>query len=47
MIGEPENGIAADTPFEQLPETYLCPLCEAPKKDFIVTEKVALGLHTV
>jgi rubredoxin len=46
-IGEPENGIVAGSPFEQLPETYLCPLCEAPKKDFIAMEKAALGLHTI
>jgi len=26
-IGEPHNGIPAGTPFEDLPETYVCPIC--------------------
>jgi rubredoxin len=33
--GEPENGIVAGINFEQLPETYVCPLCENPKSDFV------------
>ena len=32
--GEPENGIAEGTDFEDLPEDYTCPLCGAPKEDF-------------
>ena len=32
--GEPENGIAAGTEFEDLPEGYTCPLCGASKEDF-------------
>lgn len=27
LRGEPHNGIPAGTPFEDLPETYLCPVC--------------------
>jgi rubredoxin len=27
LRGEPHNGIPAGTPFEDLPETYVCPLC--------------------
>ncbi|MBE6580093.1 MAG: rubredoxin [Ruminococcaceae bacterium] len=32
--GEPENGIAEGTDFEDLPEDYVCPLCGASKEDF-------------
>lgn len=46
-IGEPDNGIEAGTQFDALPETYCCPLCEAPKKDFEQKEKKLLGLQHV
>ncbi|WP_416171418.1 rubredoxin [Algoriphagus boritolerans] len=29
------QGIPAETPFENLPEDYHCPLCEAPKSSFL------------
>ena len=32
--GDPEQGIAKDTLFAQLPESWCCPLCEAPKEEF-------------
>lgn len=32
--GDPDNGIAAGTSFEQLPETWVCPECGAPKDQF-------------
>ena len=32
--GDPENGIAENTDFEDLPEEWLCPLCGASKEDF-------------
>ena len=32
--GDPENGIAAGTPFEELPEDWCCPLCGADKSQF-------------
>lgn len=32
--GEPENGYAPGTKFEDLPETYVCPLCGVGKSDF-------------
>ncbi|MBR2010924.1 MAG: rubredoxin [Clostridia bacterium] len=32
--GEPENGIAEGTEFEDLPADYVCPLCGASKEDF-------------
>lgn len=33
-VGEPDNGIAAGTSFESLPDSYVCPICEAPKSEF-------------
>jgi rubredoxin len=32
--GEPDNGIAPGTKFEDLPDTYECPVCGAGKEDF-------------
>lgn len=33
-LGDPEQGIAPGTPFEELPETYACPDCGVGKSDF-------------
>ncbi len=33
-IGDPENGIAPKTDFEDLPSDWTCPLCGASKEDF-------------
>ncbi len=32
--GDPENGVAPGTPFEELPEDWSCPLCGAYKSQF-------------
>lgn len=32
--GDPENGIAPGTAFEDLPEDWACPLCGADKESF-------------
>ena len=32
--GDPENGVAPGTPFEELPEDWSCPLCGADKSQF-------------
>ena len=32
--GDPENGIAPGTSFDELPEDYVCPLCGAGKEEF-------------
>jgi len=32
--GDPENGIEAGTSFEDLPDSWVCPLCGVPKSDF-------------
>lgn len=33
--GDPDSGIAPNTPFEELPESWTCPQCGAPKSDFV------------
>lgn len=32
--GDPESGIAPGTPFEAIPEDWVCPVCGASKSDF-------------
>ncbi len=32
--GDPENGIAPGTKFEDLPDNWECPVCGASKNDF-------------
>jgi len=34
QYGEPSQEIAPETPFEDLPDAFVCSLCEAPKTDF-------------
>ena len=34
-VGDPDNGIAAGTKFEDLPDDFACPLCGAGKDQFI------------
>ena len=34
-VGDPEHNIQPGTPFEQLPESWVCPVCGAPKNQFI------------
>lgn len=33
--GDPENNIAPGTPFEKLPDNWVCPVCSAPKSEFV------------
>ncbi len=37
-VGDPDNGIAAGTAFEDIPESWVCPLCSVGKDQFSVTE---------
>lgn len=32
--GDPENNVKLGTPFEELPENWVCPVCGAPKDVF-------------
>jgi len=34
-VGDPDNGIAAGTRFQDLPDDWVCPLCGAPKSEFV------------
>ena len=36
--GDPDNGVAAGTSFEDLPGDWVCPLCSVGKEDFEPTE---------
>lgn len=36
--GDPDNGIAPGTRFEDLPAEFICLLCGAPKEEFEVVE---------
>jgi rubredoxin len=33
--GDPDCGIEPGTPFEELPDDWVCPVCGAPKSMFI------------
>ena len=33
-VGDPDNGIAAGTAFEDLPEDWVCALCGVGKEEF-------------
>jgi rubredoxin len=37
--GDPDNGIAPGTAFEDLPEDWVCPLCGVGKEDFKPAEE--------
>jgi flavin reductase (DIM6/NTAB) family NADH-FMN oxidoreductase RutF len=37
-IGDPENGFPPGTRFEDLPDTWVCPVCGTPKEDFAKKE---------
>ena len=38
-IGDEENGILPRTDFEDLPDTWVCPLCGAAKDELETTEE--------
>ncbi|MBC2576981.1 rubredoxin [Peptostreptococcus russellii] len=37
-IGDPDNGIAPGTPFEDIPDDWECPDCGVTKEDFSVMD---------
>ena len=37
-VGDPDNGIAPGTAFEDLPEDWECPICGVGKDEFVVEE---------
>ncbi|QQY79316.1 rubredoxin [Keratinibaculum paraultunense] len=36
--GDPDNGIEPGTPFEELPDDWVCPVCGATKDQFVKEE---------
>ncbi|PMP72700.1 MAG: rubredoxin [Calditerrivibrio nitroreducens] len=34
VLGDPENDVAAGTKWEDVPESWVCPECGAPKDSF-------------
>lgn len=36
--GDPENGVAAGTAFENLPQEWVCPVCGAGQSEFTPQE---------
>ena len=43
-IGDPENGIDPGTPFDELPLSYCCSVCDSPKEDYVPVKREAVGL---
>lgn len=37
-VGDPDSGITSGTPFEDIPEDWVCPVCFAGKQDFEAVE---------
>ena len=37
--GDPAGGIKPGTPFEKIPDNWMCPLCGVTKEDFVKVEK--------
>lgn len=37
-VGDPDNGVAPGTSFEDIPEDWVCPLCGVGKDEFEPTE---------
>ena len=37
--GDPDSGIEPGTPFEEIPNDWVCPLCMVGKTDFSVLEE--------
>jgi len=33
-VGDPDNGVEAGTPFDQIPDTWVCPECGVGKEEF-------------
>lgn len=33
-LGDPQNGVPPGTPFQNLPDDWVCPMCNAPKSEF-------------
>jgi rubredoxin len=38
-VGDPDGGIAPGTPFEEIPDTWVCPVCGVDKSQFEPTQE--------
>jgi rubredoxin len=38
-IGDPDGGISAGTPFEKIPDDWVCPLCGVGKSQFEIVQE--------
>lgn len=41
--GEKQSGIAPDTAFEDIPSSFVCPVCRSPKSRFVSKKKIIAG----
>ena len=41
--GDPDNGVAPGTPWEEVPEDWVCPLCGVGKDQFSPEEYIRCG----
>jgi rubredoxin len=37
-LGDPDGGIKPGTPFEEIPDDWVCPVCGVSKSDFKIVE---------
>lgn len=45
IVGDAENGIAPNTPFSQVPDSFHCQLCDAGKAAFVAVAESSLQLQ--
>ena len=41
-VGDPDNGIAPGTAFEDIPDDWVCPICGLGKEVFVAEESLLL-----
>jgi rubredoxin len=39
VAGDPDSGVDPGTPFEKIPDDWVCPLCGAGKDEFEIVEE--------
>jgi len=42
--GDPDSGIKPGTPFSELPDTWVCPVCGAGKEEFEELEEECVSI---
>ena len=38
-VGDSDGNVSPGTPFDKLPDGWVCPVCGAPKSDFVKLEE--------